>query len=618
MQTSLSFPLKTSTGWHIAFRGIMMGFGFFFIALIVLVLGFQLVYMGRIFPGVTMFGLDLGGLTTAEAAEKISAGVTYPLHGNIILQYGERVWRANPAELGLFMNLQGSAENAYRLGRTGSLAQRLAEQIGAIYYHRGASLDLIQDQRIAYSYLKRIAAEINDPASEATISVQGTEVLVSDGHIGRQVDMTATLAAISDQLRTFQDGIVPIQVKEVKPLVLEAGSQAEQARAILSQPLTLLMPEGQSAQNNLLVIPPTLLAQMLKFELVSDHNGSAYQVVIDREKLRAYLSQLVSPLELIPQNTRFTFNDETRKLEIVEPAIIGRRLDIEKSADAIVEQLPSGNHAIPLQFTFTNPPVTDEMTGEDLGITGLIHEETSYFRGSSSDRVQNIKTAAKSFYGLLVAPGQTFSMASALGDISLDNGYAEALIILGNQTIKGVGGGVCQVSTTLFRTAFFAGFPIVERHAHAYRVGYYEQTAVGHSAKLAGLDATVFVPLVDLKFTNDSPYWLLMETYVNPTYGTLIWKFYSTPDGRSVEWSTTGPQNVVEAPEDLYRENPDLALGEIKQVEWKADGADVTVRRTVTKNGQVYFQDSFSTHYLPWQAVYEYGPGTELPTPEPD
>ena len=107
-------------------------------------------------------------------------------------------------------------------------------------------------------------------------------------------------------------------------------------------------------------------------------------------------------------------------------------------------------------------------------------------------------------------------MGDAMGNISLDNGYAEALIIYNGKTITGVGGGVCQVSTTLFRTAFFAGYPIVERNAHAYRVHYYEQTATGYDHFMAGLDATVYFPLVDLKFTNDRPYWLLMETYFNP------------------------------------------------------------------------------------------------------
>jgi len=108
-------------------------------------------------------------------------------------------------------------------------------------------------------------------------------------------------------------------------------------------------------------------------------------------------------------------------------------------------------------------------------------------------------------------------MAQAMGEVSLNNGYAEELIIYNGQTIQGVGGGVCQVSTTLFRTAFFSGFPIAERHPHAYRVKYYEKESGNRlNNRLAGLDATVYVPLVDLKFINDTPYWLLMETYVSP------------------------------------------------------------------------------------------------------
>ena len=203
-------------------------------------------------------------------------------------------------------------------------------------------------------------------------------------------------------------------------------------------------------------------------------------------------------------------------------------------------------------------------------------------------------------------------MGSVLGDVSLDNGFAEALIIYGGRTIKGVGGGVCQVSTTLFRTVFFAGFPVVERNPHAYRVSYYEKTASGAiDPNLAGLDATVYFPLVDFKFLNDSPYWLLMETYVDGN--SLNWKLYSTSDGRSVTWDTTGPTNIVPPLPPIFEENPELKAEQIKQVDYPAQGADVNVTRTVWRNGQVYFTDQFQTYYQPWAAVCEYGPGTEDP-----
>ena len=337
-----------------------------------------------------------------------------------------------------------------------------------------------------------------------------------------------------------------------------------------------------------------------------------YKVGLDRNALRGYLEGIAPDMNRASANARFSFNDDTRVLDLIQNAVSGRSLDVEASLENINSRISAGEHSIPLTLISNQPQVADNATTQDLGITELVYSETTYFYGSSAARISNIRTAAANFHGLLVAPGEEFSMANAMKDVTLDNGYTEALIIFGNQTIKGVGGGVCQVSTTLFRTAFFSGFPISERYAHAYRVGYYEQTASGGSDfNLAGLDATVFIPVVDLKFTNDTPYWLLMETYV--TDSSITWKFYSTKDGRSVEWHNDGLKNVVDAPKTLYKENPELEKGVIKQVDWSADGADIHVSRTVTKDGQIYFQDAFDTHYAPWQAVYEYGPGTKLP-----
>ncbi len=130
---------------------------------------------------------------------------------------------------------------------------------------------------------------------------------------------------------------------------------------------------------------------------------------------------------------------------------------------------------------------------------------------------------------------------------------------------------------------------------------------------MAGLDATVYFPLVDLKFTNDRPYWLLMETYFNPDDDSLTWKFYSGDDGRVVDWQNLGLRNVVPAPDPLFVENTDLPQGTCKQTDYPGDGADITVTRSVSRGGAVLFTDSIITHYQPWQAVYQYGPGTENP-----
>jgi len=415
-------------------------------------------------------------------------------------------------------------------------------------------------------------------------------------------------------LRSLSDGMIPVVLVEKPPVILDASAQAEIARKILSAPLTLSIPDAGEKDPGPWSFDPPKLASMLAIERLESPEGARYQVGLRVEELRSFLEGIAAESSRLPENARFIFNDETKQLDLLRPAVIGHSLNIDKSIEQINQRVAQGEHNIPLVFDTNNPQVGSDATAEQLGITEVTSVQNSYFYGSSASRIQNITAAAERFHGLLVPPGATFSMAEALGDVSLDNGYAEALIIYGNRTIKGVGGGVCQVSTTLFRTAFFGGYPIVERNPHAYRVSYYEYTRSGSiDTDLAGLDATVFVPVVDFKFTNDTPNWLLMETYVKPDARLLTWKFYSTSDGRTVDWRTTGLANVEEAPEPLYQENEDLNKGEIRQVDWEADGADVTVFRTVMRDGQVYLEDTFATHYLPWRAVYEYGPGTKIP-----
>ncbi len=594
-----------------ALVSLLLGFLVFLAAGAAYALGYQFQYANRIFPGVSVAGIDVGGLSEQEAAARVTQQLAYPLNGRLLLRSDLNSWMVTPANMGLYLDPESTAKNAMQVGRRGGLFHSLKEQYDIRSFGTNISPLLVFDQRMAYQFLETVAAQVDQPVIEPSLHIEGVDVVVQPGQVGRYVDKAATLALISAQVQSLQDGVVPVVIREEKPVIEDVSGQAELARQILSQPLNLTMPEGQSDQTGPWTFKRADLADMLSFQRVIADDGSAsYELGLNHKLLGDFLYGLADTIAVFPQNARFIFNDDTHRLDLIQNAVIGRSLDVESTLRTIDEKLMAGQHDVTLQLITDKPQITDDTTGEQLGITELVSAQTSYFYGSSADRIHNIRTAAAAFHGLLVAPGETFSMASALGDISLDNGYAEALIIVGDQTVQGVGGGVCQVSTTLFRTVFFGGLPIVERHAHAYRVYYYEQTASGgHDSGLAGMDATVFVPLVDFKFTNDTNNWLLMETY--PTDTSLTWKFYSTSDGRTVDWDTTGPTETVEAPDPSYKENPDLSKGEVKQVDWAAQGADITVHRTVSRDGSVYLQDTFFTHYEPWQAKYEYGPGTE-------
>jgi vancomycin resistance protein YoaR len=169
----------------------------------------------------------------------------------------------------------------------------------------------------------------------------------------------------------------------------------------------------------------------------------------------------------------------------------------------------------------------------------------------------------------------------------------------------GVGGGVCQVSTTVFRAAYEGGFPIVERYNHGYVVDWYGEP---------GLDATIFTPTVDFRFRNDTGAYLLIDPVVDSANGVITFNFYGTRPNRTVTVSKPEITDVIKPEAPVYTVDESLAPGQIKQVEWQKDGMTVTVTRTIVENGATR-TDTLRSKYQPWRAVYLVGPGTETPSP---
>lgn len=580
----------------------------FAISIAAVALLFQVQYLGKVYPGVHVGNVDLSGVRRAELAAVLNNSMTYPQEGAITFHDGSQSWTFTPTELGVQLDITATAQDVYNVGRQGWLWERWAEQLNAMRAGEHLAPKIIFDGVIAQARINEIARVVNRQALDAELHVNGLEVNVTPGQIGRTIDTAVTATLLNPILINMQSAELAVVIVEDLPQILDASAQAEIARNILSQPLTLQAADGVGGP---WVLQPETLAGMLSIERVSTANGAKYQIGLEQAALQAFLAPLSPGLEREAADAKYLFNDDTLELDVIHSAVIGRDLLINESITQINQELAAGAHQINLVFDYINPTMTDETTGADLGITELVSVQTTYFYGSSAGRMQNIQAAAERFHGLMVPPGATFSMVENIGEISLDTGFAEALIIYGDRTIKGVGGGVCQVSTTLFRTVFFGGYPIVERYSHAYRVYYYELMASGHgNDDLAGLDATVYSPIVDFKFQNDTPYWLLMEVYVDIPTRSIMWKFYSTNDGRVVDWSTSGLQNIIKPPKPLFEETKDLAKGKIKQVDWAVEGADVTITRTVTRDDEVIIYDEFTTHYNTWQTVCEYGKGT--------
>jgi vancomycin resistance protein YoaR len=274
-----------------------------------------------------------------------------------------------------------------------------------------------------------------------------------------------------------------------------------------------------------------------------------------------------------------------------------------------VQELAPGNRFVPVVVKAVRPRYPDTATAEELGIVELVAEGDSYFIGSSSARDHNIRLAAGKFNGIVIPPGETFSFNHHLGEVSAEAGYDESYVTAGDQLAIEVGGGICQVSTTAFRAAFWGGYPIVERWYHNHRIGYYELRDAG-----VGMDATVYSPNVDFRFVNDRPHPLLVETEVEGGTHRLTFRFYSTGDGRRVEKEGPEVTDETEPGPPIYELDEEIEPGTVVRWQSAVDGLTARVERKVyDAAGKLILQDTFVSEYAPRRVVYHHGPGYEPP-----
>lgn len=319
------------------------------------------------------------------------------------------------------------------------------------------------------------------------------------------------------------------------------------------------------------------------------------------EKLTTLLAGIQKKVYVQPVDALFQV--EGNRVVAFKQSSPGATIDFAKLTAAVNDATPrivSGKTkqvVIPLAIKVIEPAVSTEKANK-LGIVEEIGTGTSLFAHSIPGRIHNVALAASKISGVLVAPDETFSFDKNLGDVSQYTGYQQAYVIQNGKTVLGDGGGVCQVSTTLFRAALNAGLPIVERTAHAYRVGYYEEDSP------PGLDATVYYPTVDLKFKNDTGHYILIVAATDLNNLRLTFTLYGKKDGRQVVLTTPVITSQTPAPPDVYQDDPTLPAGQTKQVDFAAAGANVVFSRTVTRDGKIITQDTYKSNYRPWQAIF--------------
>jgi vancomycin resistance protein YoaR len=575
----------------------------------------QLQFDGLIYPGVSSYGVDLSGMTRQQAYAALSAQYTYGEQATFTFRDGSETWQKTAKDLGVSFDPQRTVEEAYRVGRGGNVFRNLAAQGDAWMNGNPIQPTIVFDESKASAILTEIGAQIFQPMTDASILVQGTQVSTGTAQIGRQLDIPATLGLVREVVLNMNTGAeIQLIVRETKPTITDAETAGAQLRTALASPIELVAEsvEGLGPWQ----ASPDFIAGMVSVVREDNSDGTArYEVVTTLDPLRTFLAELQPQLTIEPVSARFLFNSVTRQLDVIEDSVDGRELDVEATLTAVQQVLFSpGPRRVSLVFRAKPAAINSKSTAAELGINEMTVEATTFFYGSTTERRTNIQVAAARFHGLVIEPGETFSFNKYLGDVSPESGYETGLVIYGNQTIQGVGGGVCQVSTTIFQAAFFGGFPIDERYAHGYRVGYYESGQVIAAGRKystgVGLDATVYSPIIDFKFTNDTPYHILIEVDYKPNEQQLTIRFYTTSVGRVVEKDGPELSNTVPHGPPVYTESADLKPGQSRQIDYAVDGVDVRVYRTVYQNDSLISdREEFYSHYLPWSAQFLVAPG---------
>ena len=597
------------TAWLIRLPVLFItGFVLVLIILATFLTAFQLRYVDLIVPGVSSMGVPLGGLTYDEAVERLENEFAYANEAIFTFRDRDDFFQLTAGEIGVSLNVKEMVDEAFLTGHRGNIVNDLWEQAQAWFIGKSIAPIIEYNQAVAIQRLTEIAAQLERQPQNASLQLNGTTVNSTNGQTGRSVDITSTITQLDQAILNLHQGAeIQLMVNETPPLIWNVDHVATKLQLALASPVTLTATDEDGQQLGPWTASVDQIASLLSVQLENQPDGTQqYDVHVNVNLLENFLISLAPGLIVPATDGRFHFNEQTRQLEVISPSSSGRELNVADTLQRLEEAIFSANaRLVPMSFSYTLPKYHNQISGAELGIIELVAEATSYFDGSTVNRRTNIAVGASKIDGIIIAPGEEFSFNQTIGDIASENGFVEGKIIFGGRTTAGLGGGICQVSTTIFRAAFEAGYPIIERNSHGYRVGYYELNGFD-----PGLDAAIWQPQEDFRFQNDTEHHILIQTSIIPNQNAIQFRFYSTDIGRRVEIEEAIIKNLEPAPPTGYIANPDVRLGEAVQVDYAAQGADVTVYRNIyDAQGNLLLRDHIYTHYLPWQALFEVAPG---------
>lgn len=496
--------------------------------------------------GVTVSGYGIGGKSIAEATQALAQNAAYFEYTKTTLVLGGRTWKAAPRDLGVLFDIGATVQKAYRVGRNKNMLGNVIAQARIAALGTPVSFAVAIDDRTLDRYLKEHLKDSEQKAADAMLVVNDrTDMFeITPARSGMAINKSSLKYALLQSAARGVPATITLEQREDPPLISETMLKpaVQQANQLLARtPIALTY---ATTADTAMARPASrarqyfLTKEQLKDMLEPVQKEGVFVIGVNEEIMKDVLIDLAPSINQKPQNATLTFDGEKVKEFAISKN--GIELDIPASVDAIKRQLMEGTPAITLAVNVLYPEIRTE-TIENLGIVTLLGKGESDFSGSPPSRAFNIKLGAEKLNGTFIKPGEEFSFMNAIGEIGAKEGYQFALVIKnGGDLVKEYGGGLCQVSTTMFRAAIYAGLTITERFAHSLPVQYYNPQ---------GFDATVYSPHPDLRFVNDTPSNILVQTKIKGN--KLYFEFYGTSDGREVK--LTGPEEYDRKPDGSFK-----------------------------------------------------------------
>lgn len=560
---------------------------------------FTKTYEGRIYPNVYIGKVNLGG-QTPEAAEKILKEKINIIEQNgIIFDYIGHKAVLSP----LLVSAEGTnfqiinfdakktVERAYAIGRGLNFLINISDRLKSAGKIRQIPAALSHDFPKIKNDLSEEFSTYEAPAQNAKLTYTTKEdnnfsFSVETEKSGLVADYEKGIKQMLINLQNLDNSNINLENKQQDPEIytkdcLNIEAKAETALAFA--PFFLTYNDEKKVINREIYVDWLALGK-------SDDQADKVKIVLDEIKVKEYLQKKVAEVvNKPPKDSKFTIKNG-RVVEF-QNSEDGVELDLDASFKKINDGIAENNKSIELVLKTIKSTIADQNVN-DSGIKDKLGTGKSNFAGSPKNRRHNIATGASSLNGLLIKPDEEFSTIKSLGAIDGSTGYLTELVIKENKTVPEYGGGLCQIGTTMFRAALASGLPITMRRNHSYRVVYYEP---------AGTDATIYDPLPDLRFKNDTGNYILIQSRIEGD--NLYFDFWGTKDGRQA--TTTYPKiyNIVKPQPTKIIETTDLKPGEKKCTESSHNGADAYFDYTVTYANGEKKEERYSSHYVPWRAV---------------